>query len=284
MPRAIFNNIHDDADGYKRLAEFFSHLKTRETESVSLEFNEWFDASMCSPLACVLAHLRDLGHEFHLGDCNPSITELLCKNHFFAEQAFSSSTTFDTWGNTIAYKSFRPSQIEDFQKYIAENFPRDRLPTMTDKLWESVTDGFLELFANAEQHAEANTIFVCGQIFPRMHRLKFTITDTGIGFKERLYRSRKMDLSAPDSIEWCMKGGNTTKKNDPGGVGLNIIKDFIKKNGGSLQVVSHSGYWRMYNYAVQKHKLKDPFPGTAINITIRTNDPNSYHLSSESAF
>lgn len=281
MPKATFKNIHDDKEGYERLALLFSRLTTRTNESVSLEFAEWFEASMCSPLACVLTKLRDLGHEFRLGACSPKITELLCKNRFFAEQAFSTATVDDAWDSTIAFKSFHPSQIEDFQDYINENFPRYHLPTMTDRLWERMTDGFLELFNNADQHAEADRVFVCGQFFPHKNRLKFTITDTGIGFQQRIQKSLKLVMSSTEAINWGMEGGHTTKTDDPGGVGLNIIKEFIRQNRGSLQVVSHSGYWRMYNYNVREQELELPFPGTAINITIRTDDPCSYRLSSE---
>lgn len=281
MPRAVFKNVHDDIEGYERLAQFFSNLRKRNNETVSLEFADWFDASMCPPLACVLTLLRDLGHKFELGDCSSGIYNLLCKNHFFAEQSFPSATVIDAWDSTIAFKSFRPSQIEDFQKYIDEAFPRAYLPLMSEKLWRRMTDGFLELFANAEQHAEAKSVFVCGQFFPRKHRLKFTITDSGIGFQERISKSKNIKLSAPDSIDWCMESGNTTKTDDPGGVGLNIIKEFIKRNKGSFQVVSHRGYWMMYNYNVSKNEMALPFPGTALNITIRTDDPSSYRLSSE---
>lgn len=276
-----FDNIHDDVTGYEQLAAFYTLLGNKADAQVSLDFCKWFDASMCSPLACALEHLRGRGHHFSLGICDPDIHDLLCKNFFFTEQAFSSTPRDDTWGSTISYQRFLPSQIEDFQDYIIENFPREYLPTMTEKLWERMTDGFLEIFANANQHAEADSVFVCGQYFPHKRRLKFTITDTGIGFQKRILKSRGLTLSPADAIEWGMKGGNTTKKNDPGGVGLNIIKEFIQRNRGIIQVVSHSGYWTMYNHAVKKQPLKTSFPGTAVHITIRTDDPCSYRLASE---
>lgn len=79
-----------------------------------------------------------------------------------------------------------------------------------------------------------------------------------------------------------MQEGNTTKTgNQPGGLGLKLIKDFIHINRGIMQIVLQSGY---YMYSAKGELFRDmklDFPGTCINIEINAADTSSYCLQSE---
>ncbi len=90
------------------------------------------------------------------------------------------------------------------------------------------------------------------------------------------------EIDPCEAIKWAIREGNTTKEgNQPGGLGLKLIKDFIKLNGGRIQFVSSSGYYEFFTGGEYVQKLNNDFPGTCINIEINTNDTNSYCLKSE---
>ena len=89
-------------------------------------------------------------------------------------------------------------------------------------------------------------------------------------------------LDSCESIKWALTEGNTTKEGDqPGGLGLKLIKDFIQINKGKLQIVSQFGYYEFSMHGESYQELNYEFPGTCINIEINTNDSSNYCLQSE---
>lgn len=84
------------------------------------------------------------------------------------------------------------------------------------------------------------------------------------------------------AIEWAITDGNTTKTGKyPDGLGLKLIKDFIRANNGKMQVVSGDGYNQLSATGVDIFAMENNFPGTCVNLEINTEDPNSYCLKSE---
>jgi hypothetical protein len=82
-------------------------------------------------------------------------------------------------------------------------------------------------------------------------------------------------------MKFCLTEGNTTKQNEPGGLGLKLLQRFIELNHGRIVIVSKGAY---YEYTAGKdtfHSLNSPFPGTCINIEINTADATQYRLSNE---
>jgi len=90
-------------------------------------------------------------------------------------------------------------------------------------------------------------------------------------------------MPADEAINWAMEGRNTTKTGPiPGGLGLKLLREFIRLNQGRIQVVSARGYWEQTpDYQVKPRLFAHPFPGTVVNIEINTSDPNTYRLSNE---
>jgi len=126
-------------------------------------------------------------------------------------------------------------------------------------------------------------IFTCGQHFPRKDRIDFAIADLGIGIPRTLKDKKGLQYSPEQAINWAMEGHNTTKTGPiPGGLGLKLLREFIRLNQGCIQVVSDVGYWEQRSDGtVDRRTLLSPFPGTVVNIEINTADINSYALSSE---
>lgn len=155
---------------------------------------------------------------------------------------------------------------------------------MSDALTKRFRQSLLELFLNASIHSDSKSgIFACGQFFPKKHRLDFTIADAGVGIRENVRRyTRRQKMSSCAAIEWALAEGNSTKTGrQPGGLGLKLIKDFIRMNKGKFQIVSRFGYYEFSADGDSVTKMAHDFPGTCVNIEINTKDTSSYCLKSE---
>ena len=90
------------------------------------------------------------------------------------------------------------------------------------------------------------------------------------------------DLAPEQAIVWATEERNTTKRGQiPGGLGLKLLIEFIDLNGGRIQIVSDSGYWRRENRTTVPARLSQCFPGTVVSVEINTADKQSYALPSE---
>jgi signal transduction histidine kinase len=155
---------------------------------------------------------------------------------------------------------------------------------MTDALLRKFRESLFEVYGNAVDHAETQLgIFACGQYYPRNQRLDFSIADLGIGIQERILKDLGVRMTPVQAINWAMEG-NTTRRGRPGGLGLQLIREFLQLNGGRIVVVSASGYWELS----KKHKGKPrtsvlhcAFPGTIVTIEVNAADKKSYRLRSE---
>lgn len=135
-------------------------------------------------------------------------------------------------------------------------------------------------------HSESELgVFACGQFFPKKHRLDFCVADAGIGIRRKIYKELGLRMNSDKAIEWALQEGNTTRKgNIPGGLGLQLIREFIAMNKGRIQIVSDRGYWEFSPQGETLTRIDIPFPGAVINIDIDINtaDTSAYRLRAES--
>ncbi|MBW2557677.1 MAG: hypothetical protein JRD69_02370 [Deltaproteobacteria bacterium] len=154
---------------------------------------------------------------------------------------------------------------------------------MSPGLQKKFRESIFEIFSNAVLHSKTEMgIFSCGQFFPKRDRLDFSVTDLGIGIRQNVNDSTKLDLSPEKAIRWATEGQNTTKRGQiPGGLGLKLLGEFIDLNGGCIQIVSDAGYWRRERGEISTARLSLPFPGTVVSVEINTADKQSYALTYE---
>lgn len=148
--------------------------------------------------------------------------------------------------SAILYEKFKCGQSDEFNAYLDHELLKDSIPNDD---WKRLTEDSAEIHSNAILHSETDTIFVCGQYFPKKRRINFSIVDIGIGFRECLRRSRhNFDYSSLDAIEWTIKEGHTkkTKEMGSGGLGLSNLCKTAKDHRGVLQIISNDGFWE-YN-------------------------------------
>lgn len=276
--------IRSNCGGFDTIAEIAVRTKDVRLDSVEfdLSFCSFFEANMAAPLYAVIARLRDELNDVTITNVPAGVSNILRKNKFLS--VFNQPELTDTNQTTLPFKILKLTAGDQFNDYL-DTYMRGRgIPTMSEALTKRFRQSLFEIFLNATIHSQSKSgIFVCGQFYPNKHRLDFTIADAGVGIRENVRRyTRKPKLNSCKAIEWAMTEGNTTKTgNQPGGLGLKLIKDFIQMNRGKIQVVSRFGYYEFSANGESIQKMNNDFPGTCINIEINTEGTSSYCLKSE---
>ncbi len=271
-------------NGYVRLAELASRLESFNNSRLILDLRAmtWCDANLCSSLGALLHRAEHLGNTIDVINVDSQVEKTLCRNSFLL--GYGRTPCQDRYGNTIQYMRFEPGDNHQFTGYLNSQLEGKAIPEMSPELTRRFFESLSEIFENASTHANSQMgVFACGQFFVKRNTLNFTVTDLGMGFRENIRRNIHLDLDTPRAIDWAMRDRNTTKQGDvPGGLGLKILREFIRLNGGKLQIVSTDGYWEQLSKGkVVKRQLPFPFPGSIVNIEINSADQKSYILSTK---
>ena len=272
-------NIHNNPDGLSELASLFSITKDLSFDTIKISFKnvDWFDANLAAILGAILSSLsNDLNH-FEMIDLNDDVRKILEKNGFLSK--YGRAARNDSYGTTIKFSKFGSGDLKAFEAYLeAELFMRTDLPAMSEKLTKKIFESMLEIFNNAAFHGASDYIFSCGQCFPKKNNLNFTLVNLGHTVKERVSEFKKQEISADKALSWAIKPGNTTRVGSiPGGMGLNILREFMKLNKGQVQIYSDSGYWTQNNKAVVTcAETEFCFNGTIVNFQFNISDDSSY--------
>src|SRR5690606_35648430 len=188
----------------------------------------------------------------------------------------------------IKYQKFNPSLKEDdnnFEIYIKKQLlSKSDFPSHSQMLGKHITLRIFELYENARTHGSCNFIHACGQYFPRKPEkpLNVTIVDTGKNIQDNVSEFLNKSISSIDAIDWAMRKGNTTKTgNISGGLGLDLIFQFIQHNKGKIQIISADGFWEWHRGKSTKKLLNNRFNGTIANLRFNLNDTSHYYLENE---
>lgn len=278
--------ITDQYNTYNELAKVHHNKLSQFTvnQSIDVVFPGWIDGNLCTMVSALIDSHAQRGVNIHPSWQKKETKEFLQHNGFFIErpQGMSADSSFSIRSSCIRYKEFKRDQpVEDFNVYLERYLQRGHFPKMSNAVWQKITDCMSELFLNACQHSDCRRIYVCGQNFPKKRKLDFAIVDSGIGFKRRVKKSLDIDMQGDEAIKWCMLPGNTTKRCEPGGVGLGILMEFVKLNGGKMQVISGDGFYQLKGDKEQSNTLAYELPFTVFNLEIKTDDIHSYRLTSE---
>jgi hypothetical protein len=250
----------------------------------------WIDANMCAPFGALLwsyFNSREAqGKETRILNMNSDIENIFEKNGFLSDICRDSAKKPDTNKTVIEYRRFRNCDSSLFKEYVENHFIEKHIgchiPEMKVPLKKKFRESIFEIFENAVFHSQTRLgIFACGQYFPRKELLNFSITDLGIGIRNNLYQNLRLNYEPERAISWALDGVNTTRQclgGTPGGLGLKLIKNFIYNNKGKMMIISDGGYWSFKDGKEDLRRLRLVFPGTTVNITIRTTGCAEYDL------
>lgn len=273
-------NINNTFDSYQRLIDFYQEHKDKDFDTIHVEIRQWFAANMCASLGGILDIFSDNINTIEFDYISPEIKQILLKNDFLSY--FGNSRITDNHHTTIRFLKLKLTDGKYFNNYVVgELIGRTELPNMSHLVKDKMAEAIYEIFVNAQIHSESKYIYTCGQFFPRENKIEFTIADTGIGFKRKINDRFGSNLSSIQAIKWATQDRNTTKIGITGGIGLALLKEFIIKNKGKMQIISDDGFYQFDSHGEQMQLFIGSFPGTIVNLQFRTNDNSSYVLKSE---
>lgn len=283
------NDIRTDFDGYQKLINLISQVEGTKEKEIVFDFSNvyFFEANLCAVLATIIEILEQKGKVIKLTNFNNKVETILRKNEFLIP--YNYKAIFDNYDTSIKYQKFNPLLKEDdnnFEEYIKKQLlAKSDSPSHSKLLGKHITLRIFELYENARTHGSCKYIHACGQYFPRKPEkpLNVTIVDTGKNIQENVSEFLNENISSIESIEWAMLKGNTTKTgNISGGLGLDLIFQFIQHNKGKIQIISADGFWEWHKGEITTKFLKNRFNGTIANLRFNLNDPTHYYLSNES--
>lgn len=272
--------INNTFESYQKLIDFYQEHKDKMFELIHIELREWFAANMCAALGGILDSFSDNLNDIKFDYLSPAIEKVLLKNDFLS--FFGHTRITDNHHTTIRFLKLKLTDGKFFNNYVVHEFiGRAELPQMSVLVKEKMTEAIYEIFVNAQIHSESKHIYTCGQFFPTDNKIEFTIVDTGIGFKRKVNERFNVNLSSVQAIKWATKDKNTTKTDITGGIGLALLKEFIFKNKGKMQIISDDGFYQFDNQGEKTQVFNGTFPGTIVNLQFKTDDNYSYILKKE---
>jgi hypothetical protein len=210
----------------------------------------------------------------------------LCQNGFAGTFGYPSSG----WdGNSIPYREDKTLDMNGIMDYLTYNWIGKGWVHVSDRLRDAIAGRMWEIYNNAFEHSGTQIgVFSCGQHFWRQNDLILSVVDFGRGIPAnvrtflRQYANEKQvaKLTGASCLRWAFQAGNTTKVGEPGGSGLDLLKEFIRVNQGKLEVYSNEGY-AIIDRDGERYENRDiSFEGTVVHITLRC-DENLYRFRNE---
>lgn len=274
--RLSASEIKSDMSGLLALSTLHNEIENSNAAEiiVNCERLRWIDAHFGAALRIIGSHANAKGKIVRFSELKSNVSLILHKNHTLLGKAP------DTHGTTIPVKGFGLNELIAFANFSRLELAKKQMPKMSKGLTSKFFEGIDELFANASLHSKSQiNVFSAGQFYPASDRLSFVITDGGIGIEGSISQTGRSFSKTSEAISWAMEMSNSSRSGDiPGGLGLSILKEFVRLNKGCLMVCSHTGYWESRGANEFAGDMHLPFPGTLVALEINTSDTQSYKL------
>lgn len=284
----IPEQLQADKNGYLWLVSLWYFLSTAVGDEVYIQFDrcKFIDANLSSVMGALFDEWSVKGVRVFLTEpLNRTVRKALSRNGFLS--CFNIKNKIEEKENYIKYRCFDGSEAEAFKMYILDELlEKQKFPKCSDKAKEKIAESIYEVFANAVTHSGKHAVYTCGESHEHnnVHMLDMTIANLGRtipdNVNEYLRKQRKPELLQEDTIKWAFEKGNTTKS-IPGGLGLDILKEFIDLNHGSIQMLSGGSMLSYTNHIFTTDSLDVNFPGTIVTLNFNCDDQSAYSLIEE---
>ncbi len=149
---------------------------------------------------------------------------------------------------------------------------------VSESLRDAIAGRMWEIYNNAFEHSGSEMgVFSCGQYFRKMKELLLSVIDFGVGIPAKIRNfvsndPRARDLPAKACLHWAFQRGNSTCEGVARGLGLDLLKDFIRINHGKLEIYSNNGY-AIVDKDGERYENRDiSFNGTVVHITLHCDE------------
>lgn len=272
--------VRSNYKGFNKLINLHHEIDKNSTSKIIIDFSKctFLEANLSSVLGAIIDKFKTNGIEIKLIGFRTAIEDILLRNKFL--EVFEGRVEEDKKKTTLSYKQIIPESEDLFSKYLDEELlTKKEFPKLSKQAQSIINRSIFELFENARTHGKCSYIYMCGQYFPNKmpSRIDLTIVDLGYTIKRNVKKYLDNNINGPEAIKWAIENGHTTKTGDlPGGLGLKVIIDFIKKNEGRFQIISSDGYLEIYKNKIEKDDFIYEFPGTIANLEFNLDDKKSY--------
>lgn len=279
--------ITSSLDGYNELSKLYFNMAelVKHNKEVKVDFSHCkeLDGNLCAAVGAIFDRFSNNASIMIRASFDKKVSKILSRNHFL--KAFQETTDLAERENFMKYFRFGTNDAEGFKKYIDEWLIRkQKFPEHTKTVGNNLVASIYEIYANAAMHGETNFVYLCGEYKEETTTFDMAIVDLGetIPNNVNTFFSKKgmQRVTDCEAIAWAFIEGNTTKENT-GGLGLSLLKEFIELNKGALHLVSAGGFVEYANGKFNYHNLDKVFPGTIVNIKFNFNDSKRYLMSSE---
>jgi hypothetical protein len=195
-------------------------------------------------------------------------------------------------GTSIPYREDREFHPDAVANYLADSWLGKGWVNshVSEALKNAIVERVLELYVNAFEHSESQIgVFSCGQYFRKLNELHLTLVDFGMGIPANVRGySRRIrpdlpaeKLMASACLKWAFQSMTTTRPSSTSrGVGLDLLKSFIRVNGGTMKVFSNDGYAEITAEREVYGSSSSAFEGSLFHIKLIC-DEKFYRLASE---
>lgn len=280
--------IHSDFNGFAALLDIIKcYIDSEENDSIILDFraNTWFDANLLPVIFAIVKFGQEKGvASLYSNQPDCKLNRLLIRNGF-GKYCFGLPHQPLQQETTIPFKIFRATSTYEFSAYMDAELVR-YFPDMDFSIKKAISTYIQELFGNAQIHGNCSHVYTCGQYYFQNHKMDFTIVNLGKTIGDNVVEFLlEINVELPaNNIAWAVEPNHSTKRNNSGGIGLTLMRDFIHFNCGKFQIVSGNEFWELDGNTEYTRNFEVSFPGTIINIEIDQNDKNFYRDTREFKF
>jgi hypothetical protein len=198
----------------------------------------------------------------------------LCQNGFAGTFAYPSPG----WdGNSIPYREDQTLDMNGIMDYLTYHWIGKGwgLTHISELLRDAIAGRMWEVYNNAFEHSGSEIgVFSCGQHFRTKNELLLSVVDFGQGIPAKIRTfvgndPRAQDLPAAACLRWAFKRGNSTcPQGVARGLGLDLLKEFVRVNQGKLEIYSNDGYVIVDKDGERYENRDISFEGTVVHITL----------------
>jgi len=221
---------------------------------------------------------------------NTRVLTNLCQNGFAQTFGYPSQR----WhGNSIPYREDMTLDMNGIMDYLTDNWIGRGWVHVSTRLRDAIVGHMWEIYNNAFEHSCSRIgVFSCGQYFPHTNELVLSVVDFGQGIPANVRTffihqnadtAQVAQLSGATCLNWAFqRGASTCMGNVARGLGLDLLKEFVRINQGKLEVYSSEGYAVVDKDGERYKNHEIPFEGTVLQITVHC-DENLYQFRDEVA-
>ena len=284
MDTIFIPTINDDPQDFVTLFRIWNSVHGKNELQLDFSSCNFLRQNAVAFLGGMITSIQSNGGRVSLiiNSLGPAIKANLEQNGFLYAMG-ESALPWD--GNSIPYRMGKENDSGTTSHYLAEKWIGKGWVNIESRLAYEIIGNVLEIYINAFTHSRSSIgVFSCGQNYPVLNVLKISVVDFGIGIPKSVRdylvaNGTSYQISDEQALKLAFQEGFSTKPG-LGGMGLKLLKEFIQKNKGCLDIYSHSGHAIIDANGERYERMNSFFEGTIVNISLNC-DQKFYYLRDE---